>query len=71
MFPMATITIETPTVNESLALLRDRGWSDRDIADALEVHQKTVYRWRTGIRQAHPDKPIAMALASLLQEHFA
>jgi transcriptional regulator with XRE-family HTH domain len=32
-----------------LQQLRDKGWSDTDIAEALGVDRATVYRWRQGV----------------------
>jgi transcriptional regulator with XRE-family HTH domain len=33
---------------EMLQQLRDKGWGDSDIGEALGVSRVTVYRWRRG-----------------------
>jgi hypothetical protein len=37
-------------IRELLQQLRDKGWGDSDIGDALGVARVTVYRWRQGQR---------------------
>jgi transcriptional regulator with XRE-family HTH domain len=48
-------------IQELLQQLRDKGWGDSDIGDALGVSRVTVYRWRNG----QPPENVVMLSHSL------
>lgn len=53
-------------VSEIIQQLREKGWSDQGIGDALGVPRMTVYRWRVG-RVPRPEEPTKEALMRLLR----
>ena len=63
---MVTINVETPEIGEILSTLRERGWSDIAIAQAMNINRTTIWRWRIGARTPHTGHPVAMALMTLL-----
>jgi hypothetical protein len=52
---------------ELLQQLRDKGWGDTAIGEALGVSYVTVYRWRMGQRSPENEKPVMEALRRLLR----
>jgi len=53
-------------IQQKLAQLKDKGWTNVAIADELEVHHMTIRRWQTGDRYPENAKPVAMALDNLI-----
>ena len=54
-------------IQELLAQLRERKWTDAAIADELGVHLVTVQTWRSGKFYPSNAKPVALALKELLR----
>jgi hypothetical protein len=54
------------TIQEMLQQLREKGWSDTAIGDAVGVSRITVYRWRMGQVPAN-EKMLALSLQRLLR----
>jgi hypothetical protein len=52
---------------ELLEQLRDRGWSDIKIAEALGVNPVTIYRWRLGRVSPKTELGVELALRRLLR----
>ena len=52
---------------ELLQALRDKGWGDSAIGDALGVERVTVYRWRVGQRTPENERPVMAAISRLLK----
>ena len=53
-------------IQQRLAQLKEKGWTNMAIADELEVHHMTIRRWQTGDRYPENAKPVAMALDVLI-----
>ncbi len=53
-------------IQQRLAQLKAKGWTNAAIADELEVHHITIRRWQTGDRYPENAKPVAMALDMLI-----
>ncbi len=53
-------------IQQKLAQLKEKGWTNVAIADELEVHHITIRRWQTGDRYPENAKPVAMALDALI-----
>ena len=54
-------------IQELLAQLRERKWTDAAISDELGVHLVTVQTWRGGKFYPSNAKPVALALRDLLR----
>ena len=52
---------------ELLKQLRDKGWSDAQIARPLGMDRITVWRWRMGITAPHSERPVMRMLKELLR----
>lgn len=53
-------------IQQKLAQLKEKGWTNVAVADELEVHHMTIRRWQTGDRYPENAKPVAMALDILI-----
>ena len=53
-------------IQQKLAQLKKKGWTNMAIADELEIHHMTIRRWQTGDRYPENAKPVAMALDLLI-----
>ena len=53
-----------------IALLRQLGWKDQQIADALGVNYSTIYRWRTVERRPIMTKLVRKALERLVMVNY-
>ena len=54
-------------IQELLAQLREKKWTDAAISDELGVHLVTVQTWRSGKFYPSNAKPVALALRELLR----
>jgi hypothetical protein len=54
-------------IQELLQRLRDRGWGDTAIGEALGVSRETIYRWRMGQRTPENALPVRDSLRRLLR----
>ena len=65
---MTTTVTREKTVEEILQLLRQRGWSDNQIAKTLGTNRSTIWRWRIGLREPQPNQIVRMAVQGLLTQ---
>ena len=54
-------------VQEVIAALRDKGWTQQAIADELGVTWLTAHRWESGQTYPPTSKPVLMALDTLMK----
>ena len=59
-------TCDMNLIQQMLAQLKEKRWTNVAIADELEVHHITIRRWQTGDRYPENAKPVAMALDVLI-----
>jgi hypothetical protein len=55
------------TTRDLLQQLRDKGWGDSALAEALGIDRATVFRWRTGGSFPSREKEIYDTLRRLLR----
>jgi transcriptional regulator with XRE-family HTH domain len=65
---MTTTVTREQTVEEILLTLRERGWSDKQIAKTLGTNRSTIWRWRIGLRAPQPHEIVRMAVQGLLTQ---
>ena len=63
---MGPYPYEMNMIQQKLALLKEKGWTNVAIAEELEVHHMTIRRWQTADRYPENAKPVAMALDVLI-----
>ena len=54
-------------IPDLLQQLREKGWGDSDVGDAVGVDRVTVYYWRTGRRTPQAEPIVRDALRRLLR----
>jgi transcriptional regulator with XRE-family HTH domain len=56
------------TGNQIRALRLAHGITQRELAEATGIHQKTIAKWET--HEKYKDKPVTLAYQKLLNDYF-